>query len=169
MSMRGEFTAKQPKSYPDGRTDIAFKDSADINKLLVKARKAGSLSHLQKYKGVYGDFSDFDFFAAQNALAKGQQIFEELPAEIRREFNQNPGEFFNYVNDPANADNLENLLPKLAEPGTQNIVPGTGRDSSLLPEQPNAAAGGASEPQASETPSSEGGSTPTSENAGEGN
>lgn len=108
--------------YSDGRTKQSFKDSTDINKILAKAEKAGTLSHLEKYEAEYGDFSDFDFMTAQLQLAKGKSIFDELPAEIRREFNQNPAEFFEFVNDPANAGELKKKLPELAAPGRQRII-----------------------------------------------
>ena len=52
-------------------------------------------------------------------LSRGREIFDELPVELRSEFNQSPAQFFDYVNDPANKDRLAELLPALAEPGRQ--------------------------------------------------
>jgi len=109
----------QPK-YTDGRTKQAFKDETDINKILHRAQKAGTLNHLQRFQGVYGD-SDFDFLEATIQLTKGREIFDALPSELRREFNQSPAAFFDYVNDPANKDELLEKLPMLAMPGRQNI------------------------------------------------
>lgn len=110
------------KKYDDGRTKQSFKDSTDINKLLSRAQREGTLSHLQKHEAVYGDFSDFDFLEAQRMLARGKSIFDELPSEVRREFNQDPREFFAFVNDPKNKDKLKDALPELAAPGRQRIV-----------------------------------------------
>lgn len=107
--------------YDDGRTKQSFKDETDIQKIMARADKAGTISHLQKYEGVYADYSDFDFAQQINDLAKGRQIFEDLPAELRREFHQDPDEFFAYVNDPANIDKLDQKLPALAAPGKQVI------------------------------------------------
>lgn len=104
-------------TFTGGRTKQAFKDQCDVNQILKRAQKAGTLSHLQRYKGVYGDFSDFDFMEAQIALARGKEIFEELPSEVRRDFQNDPGRFFAFVNDPANAERLAELLPAIAEPG----------------------------------------------------
>lgn len=109
------------KVYDDGRTKQSFKDETDINKILQRAQKAGTLSHLERYQPQYGDFSDFDFQTAQLKLAQGAEIFDRLPAEIRKEFNQSPAEFFQYVNDPAKADKLRQLLPELAKPGRQRL------------------------------------------------
>ncbi len=111
----------QVQSYKDGRTKQSFKDEADINKILFRAQRAGTMSHLQKYEGVYGDFADFDFMEAQLNLTKGREVFDALPAELRKEFNQSPAAFFAYVNDPANHDDLYKKMPGLAEPGRQNL------------------------------------------------
>lgn len=116
-----QFKIKE-KIYDDGRTKQAFKDSTDINKILKKAQKAGTLSHLQRHGAFYGDFADFDFDDAQFALARARSIFDELPSEVRAEFGQNPGNFFAFVNDPANSDRLGELLPAIAEPGRHPAV-----------------------------------------------
>ncbi len=107
--------------YDDGRTKQSFRDETDINKILQRAQKTGTISHLNKYEAKYGDFSNFDFLTTQLQLAEGKEIFADLPSEIRSEFNQSPSEFFAYVNDPANKDDLLKKLPGLAAPGRQNI------------------------------------------------
>ncbi len=97
MSMLG---TQQPKSYDDGRVKQSFKDETDINKILKRAQKTGTISHLNQYEGRYADFADFDFFESQLMLTKGREIFDALPSEIRNEFGQSQGAFFEYVNDP---------------------------------------------------------------------
>ena len=51
------------------------------------------------------------------AVARAREIFDALPMELRREFNQSPSEFFEFANDPKNADKLGEVLPQIAEPG----------------------------------------------------
>ncbi len=111
----------QPTTYPDGRTKQAFKDETDINKILKRAQKTGTISHLAKNEGRYADFSEFDYQENLIKLTQGRELFDSLPSEIRNEFRQNPDAFFKYVNDPANKDRLGELLPDLAAPGRQNI------------------------------------------------
>ncbi len=109
--------------YDDGRTKQSFKNGTDINRILAKAHKTGVISHLNKYGAIYGDFSDMpDLLQANERLARGQQIFDELPSEVRAEFRQEIGEFYKYVNDPANKDDLATKLPALAEPGRQHRI-----------------------------------------------
>ncbi len=107
------------KDYSDGRTKQCFKDDCDIDKIMHRFEVSGTISHLAKFEGVYADFSDFDFHAQTTKLAEGETIFAALPAEIRREFSQSPAEFFAYVNDPENLEDLRTKLPGLAAPGQQ--------------------------------------------------
>ncbi len=110
---------RKPLKYDDGRTKQSFKDETDIEKIMARFDVTGTISHLSKWQGVYADFSDFDFHEQSTKLTRGREIFDELPAEVRQEFGQSPAAFFNYVNDPANADDLRKKLPALARPGRQ--------------------------------------------------
>lgn len=109
--------------WGEARTKQSFKDETDVNRLVHKLQRGESIAHLQKYGGVYGDFSDTDdLLTAHHRLQRGQKIFDELPGEVRREFGNNPLEFFKFVNDPGNAGRLEEVLPALARPGPSSMV-----------------------------------------------
>ncbi len=116
---------KQPTEYKDGRTKQSFRDETDINKIIQRAEKTGTISHLNRHQGSYSDFADFDYFGNLQKLTRGREIFDDLPAELRNEFEGSPTKFFNYVNDPANVGRIGELLPELAEPGRQlmSVVP----------------------------------------------
>ncbi len=117
---RKEMLALVPAlEYKDGRTKQSHRDETDIVKIMARFNKTGTMSHLAKYEGTYSDFSDFDFHEQTNKLTRGREIFDDLPAELRREFGESPAAFFAYVNDPANAEELRKKLPALAEPGRQ--------------------------------------------------
>lgn len=152
MSMLPTFNSDE---YKDGRTKQSFKDATDINKILSKAQKTGTVSHLAKHEGVYGDFSDIDdLMTAHERLQRGQQIFDELPGEVRREFNQSPAEFFNFVNDPKNAGQLHKVLPALAKPGDQrpDVLKKAAQATGGATIQENGGAGGTPPAQTSEKP-----------------
>lgn len=108
---------REHRVFDDGRTKQSFADETDINKILAKYQVTGSISHLSKFKGTYGEFEEFDFHESQLRLAKGTEIFEALPSEVRREFDQDPGKFFAFVNNVDNKEDLERLLPGIAKPG----------------------------------------------------
>jgi len=105
--------------YNDGRTKQSHRDETDIVKIMGRFAKTGTISHLAKFEGVYADFADFDFHTQITKLAEGNEIFAALPAEVRKEFGQDPAQFFKYVNDEANRDELRKKLPALAKPGQQ--------------------------------------------------
>ncbi len=118
MSLKSS-NVKQPTEYKDGRTKQSFRDETDIQKIMARADRVGTISHLKKFEGVYADYSDFDFHEQTQKLTRGREIFDELPAELRQEFGQSPAKFFAYVNDPANSNELQKKLPGLAAPGRQ--------------------------------------------------
>lgn len=115
------FRASESKTVREDelRTKQSFKDSCDINKMLKKAQVTGSIAHLQKYEeAVYGEFDgEFTLLEAHERIARANEIFADLPSEVRSEFNNNALEFVTFAGDPANAGQLEKLLPAIAEPG----------------------------------------------------
>ncbi len=152
---RAQILALAPKkTYDDGRTKECYKDECDISKIMARFDRTGTISHVAKFQGVYADFSDFDFHEQTRRLTQGREVFDGLPAEVRREFGQSPQKFFDFVNDPANKDDLLEKLPALAQPGDQlpRVVSPTADNQ--------AAVAAASEPVASETKTNEGGTSP---------
>lgn len=140
----------------ESMTKQAFKDATDINRLLSRAQKAGTLSHLERFQGNYADFSDFDFHEAQNTLAEARTIFDALPSEIKKEFGHDPAAFFEYANDPANVADLEKKLPALAAPGRQHINPRRTADTEAIAESVSAAVLAAIEAKPEAAPSEAG-------------
>ncbi len=144
---REQILALRPKKdYSDGRTQQCHKDECDIEKIMSRFQRTGTISHVNKYQGVYADYSEYDFAEQTRRLNAGIEVFDALPGEVRREFNQDPQAFFNFVNDPANKDDLLEKLPALAKPGTQLPPQRISQGADEL-----AAVAAASEP-ASETP-----------------
>lgn len=124
MSQSGFENPTAEEYEATGRTKQSFKDDTDINKMLKKAQRIGSISHLQRHGAFYGDFSDIaDLQTAFDRYRKGVEIFNDAPSEVRREFDNDPVAFFSYVNNPENAGKLSELLPKLAEPGDMITAP----------------------------------------------
>ncbi len=117
-----------------GRTKQSYKDSCDINKLLEKGAKAGGLSHIERHGAQYGDFANIDWEQVPLQLAEGRQVFNELPADIKREFNQSPGEFYEFVTNPDNSERLTELIPAIAERG--NFFPRVNKIDTRTAENP---------------------------------
>ena len=54
----------------------------------------------------YGDVSGADFTDAIETVQRAQDSFNSLPAKVRKQFNNNPALFLDFVNDPQNENQL---------------------------------------------------------------
>lgn len=91
----------------EGLTEQAHKDQCDINLILEDYTRTGFMRHARENKGRYDDVSAVDFQKAMETVANVKSMFEGLPSEIRKEFNGDPANFLNYVQNPENAKVLE--------------------------------------------------------------
>lgn len=109
----------------DSRTQQHFVDEVDINNLVNKYNRTGVIDHVRKTQARYGDFTELANYAENlDKVAQAKQGFEQLPSEIRNQFNNDMTAFYNYVMDPANVE--------------QNVKWGI-LDKSALPKQPDSA------------------------------
>ncbi len=119
-----------------GKTKQSQKDECDINMLLERYQRNASLGHLEKYGGQYGNYAEYDFENHVTKIAEMNTIFEQLPAEVKKDFGQSTNKFFEFVTNPENAERLPELLPEIAnqgryfqktvtqkEQGTQDVAP----------------------------------------------
>ena len=137
-----------------GRTKQSQKDETDINKLLERSAREKTLSHLEKYQANYADFSDYDFETHVKKIAAGNTMFEELPAETKREFKQSAQKFFEFVTNPENAARLPELLPQIARQGNYyphvGVTPADLTPAETAPQAQGDAAGGSQGSKATE-------------------
>lgn len=96
----------------------AFKKECDINAIMARYEKNGLISHVNRFQGQYGDFTDPPGYQdALNKVISAQDMFMTLPAKVRARFGNDPGEFLEFVQDPRNSDELVKLgLAKYPEP-----------------------------------------------------
>lgn len=89
------------------RTKQSMTAECDINNILKKYQKTGMITHLNRYQGQYGDFTQgFDFHESLNRVQKAKEMFMTIPATIRTQFDNDPGKFLEFVSDAKNADKL---------------------------------------------------------------
>jgi len=91
------------------RTKQSFIAECDINNIMAKFQKTGAITHLQNNQAQYGFASSHDFRESMEIVEKAERMFAELPSSIRAKFNQSPGEFLDFVQNPENADELVDL------------------------------------------------------------
>lgn len=95
-------------------TQQSFKKECDINEIMRRFKASGDPAYLQKLggytEGLYGDFSDVpDYRTALEQVKRAGDVFGALPAKVRARFSNDPAEFLDFCQNPANADELVNL------------------------------------------------------------
>lgn len=125
MSFRTRFDRHQEVTPIEGesRTKRSFRDASDINNIVAKYRATGQLPELARRDPKYGDFSSIPSFQeAFDMVTHAQTVFAALPAEVRRECDNDPGVFLERVKDPEWAIKHKLALPPSAVP----LEPSTG-------------------------------------------
>lgn len=103
----------------------SFKAECDVNNIVRHFQQTGEFAHLALSSPSFGDVTGLEFGEMMDFVAKAQASFDALPAELRRRFSNDPQEFVEFVQDPANSDELVRLgLAKVPEVGGgQAVVP----------------------------------------------
>lgn len=94
------------------------KDDADINVLVKRYGITNQLPVLDRVP-LQGDFTEIgDYQSALNAVIAAQRDFQSLPAEVRKEFDNDPQRFLEFTSDEKNKEkNMEKLKEwKLLKP-----------------------------------------------------
>lgn len=115
------------------RTKQSMKDECNINFILAKFQKTGVIEHRKTYEGNYGEFAAIDFHEAMNIVAEAEEMFLTIPAEIRKKFNNDPGEFLKFATNGENIVELRKLgLAQLIE----NPPAGVNQYGEPIPQEP---------------------------------
>lgn len=113
-----EAPARRPHAkYFDGvksMTHQSFKDECDVNNIMAKFEQTALLEHVNTHQGRYGDFTNTpqSFQEAMEQTIAARDMFMTLPAKVRKEFDNDPGQFVEFV-EGADEDQLRErgLLP----------------------------------------------------------
>lgn len=111
-------------SEDPGKTDQAQASDCDINKIMANYAKTG-VWPAQKVGAAFMDVSEAgDFHTAMNTITTAQELFLRLDAEIRKDFNNDPGELMEALHNPAQRERLEKhgiLIPRQPVPASSAI------------------------------------------------
>lgn len=91
----GEYVYEQKKVHPHYEETQAARDSVDLDKILERYN-AGDKSALEKVTGFYADIADIPktYGEIYDAVSQTNELFSNLPAELKDKFNNNPAEFW---------------------------------------------------------------------------
>lgn len=88
----------------EGLTHQSFKDECDINIIIKRLDLSGFLHERGGRVPQFLDVSQVpDYHSALNQVIYAQSLFDDLPADLRTRFRNDPGEFVAFCSDPSNA------------------------------------------------------------------
>lgn len=106
-------------TFPEqGRTKQAFREECDINIIMARYIKTGVLDHTRAAVAQYLDVTGFEFEAAHQLVAGAKSMFFQLPSAIRTQFDNDPGKFLEFMENPANAAKATEMGLLKAEPAS---------------------------------------------------
>jgi hypothetical protein len=88
-------------------TQQHFKEDSEINNIIAFHDKTGIIKNVQQGVAQYGDFSEVNEYRENlDMIRAADENFMKLPSHIRRHFNNNAGEFFEFATNPENEETL---------------------------------------------------------------
>ncbi len=93
---------------------------------MAKYQKTGAIEHVNKHQASYGYATSDDFQTSLEIVARGRDMFNELPSSIRTKFENDPAKFLDFVQNEENLQEMQEmgLAHKLQQPDPSmlNIV-----------------------------------------------
>lgn len=103
-------------SKDKGLTVQADRDEADINKIIARFEKTGTIMRMNAREPFYGDVSGFDGLAdAMIKVQEADKLFMSYPADIRERFGNDKRKMIDFLADENNRKEAEDLglvMPK---------------------------------------------------------
>lgn len=97
---------------PERRVKQSFKDECDINNIIKSYSQTGQIRHInaKAAQGTYEDLPEpMDLQEALNTVRDANTAFASLPSQVRDRFQNDPGQFLAFMQDPANQDEMIKL------------------------------------------------------------
>lgn len=94
----------------EGMTKQSFKEESDINNIIAGFDRTGMILNLNKKEPFYGDVSDIgDYQACLMKVQRAQELFDDLSAEVRLRFDNDPAKLVLFLSDSKNLDEAVKL------------------------------------------------------------
>ena len=91
----------------DSLTQQHFQEECDIINIIKRHDRNGIIEHVHRGQARYGDFSEVtDYREALDLVQSAQYEFMTIPSDIRKQFDNNPGKFYEFVSNPDNRNEL---------------------------------------------------------------
>lgn len=96
-----------------------FKEECDINTIVERFGVTGQLPNNLRMPITDEFVETMDYQSALNKLIEADKAFMELPADVRKQFQNDAGAFVDFVSDPANVEQCREwglAMPAAKEP-----------------------------------------------------
>lgn len=109
------------------RTKQSFRDECDVNHIMRPYEKIGAFPE-QTSSPQYFDLTSLpsNFQEMQDIVINAQEQFMALPSQIRKKFHNDPVQFVDFCQDPANQEQLYDMglaeRPQEQQPQTASAV-----------------------------------------------
>lgn len=96
--------------FGESRTNQEFVDDVDINKIMARYVKTGTVPVYADRQPFYVDAVDYPSFQdMQNIMISARDAFLALPASVRERFHNDPAKFVEFAVNDENAAELKKL------------------------------------------------------------
>ena len=103
----GDRTRSGFQTTGDSLTQQSHATAADVRNIIKQYDRTGLIANVNKGIAQYGDYSEINEFSeAQQIVAKAKESFAELPSQIREQFSNNAGLFFEFATNPKNKEEM---------------------------------------------------------------
>lgn len=106
---------RYPAGIPEeSLTQQNMAEETDINNIMAKYEKTGLISHVNRFQGDYTDYTEApeDLHDAMNRVMAAQEMFMTLPANLRKEYENSPAKFLEFVDNATDEElHKAGLLP----------------------------------------------------------
>lgn len=91
-------------------TQQQFQQECDIKTIIKRHDRTGIIEHVNRGVAQYGDYSEVhEYREALDLINNAEASFMGLPSDIRKMFDNDAGEFFEFATNPANAERMVEL------------------------------------------------------------
>lgn len=92
------------------RTKQHFKDDCDINRIVMKYRRDGIITHVSNRVPFYADVTQVpDYRTALGIVNHARSRFAMLPSAVRDRFGNDPAKLLEFLKNPENRSEAERL------------------------------------------------------------
>lgn len=104
MNFKNMWSASEQKPAEAGGDGAqqSFKEDCDINVIMNRFAKTGTVDHVKKHQPRYGIATGQSLHEAMNLIAQAESMFMDLDPDIRNKFNGSPSELLDFVQNPDN-------------------------------------------------------------------